>query len=260
MSGTHIGLAPGGRRDRHARPAAAHNQFESTVPARPHPLGNVCQRKLPTWRCWARPAASALARWKLLPPRRTACAAVALSRACQPRCLGRAGPTRQAALDRGHRSGGRRGAGLVAIARQTSNCSPGPRAWRRLPLTPTFEIVVAAIVGSAGLRGTWAAVEAGKTVALANKETLVMAGPLVTELAAQQRGPHPAGRQRAQRRVSGACRPGGARKCERIILTASGGPFRNYTLEQLAEVTVDDALRPSRPGTWARRSRSTRPR
>ena len=47
--------------------------------------------------------------------------------------------------------------------------------------------MVSAIVGAAGLRGTWAAIEAGKTVALANKETLVVAGPLVTDLA-QQRG------------------------------------------------------------------------
>ncbi len=45
------------------------------------------------------------------------------------------------------------------------------------------DVVVAAIVGSAGLTGTWAAIEAGKTVALANKETLVMAGPLVMDLA-----------------------------------------------------------------------------
>ncbi len=65
------------------------------------------------------------------------------------------------------------------------------------------QVVVAAIVGSAGLRGTWAAVEAGKTVALANKETMVMAGPLVIDLARTDRRAHRAGRQRAQRRVSG---------------------------------------------------------
>ena len=62
---------------------------------------------------------------------------------------------------------------------------------------------LSAIVGSAGLQGTWAALEAGKTVALANKESLVVAGPLVTRLAAAERATHSAGRQRAQRRVPG---------------------------------------------------------
>ena len=65
---------------------------------------------------------------------------------------------------------------------------------------------------SAGLRGTWAALEAGKTVALANKESLVVAGPLVMRLGQPQRTPNPAGRQRAQR-VFQACRPAGARRC-----------------------------------------------
>src|SRR5207302_3635468 len=53
---------------------------------------------------------------------------------------------------------------------------------------PEVDVVVAAIVGAAGLTGTWAALEAGKTVAVANKETLVMAGPLVMELAARRGG------------------------------------------------------------------------
>ncbi|MDX1946612.1 MAG: 1-deoxy-D-xylulose-5-phosphate reductoisomerase, partial [Pirellulaceae bacterium] len=53
---------------------------------------------------------------------------------------------------------------------------------------PETEIVVAAIVGSAGLRSTWAALDAGKRVALANKETLVMGGPLVMRLAHERRG------------------------------------------------------------------------
>ena len=79
----------------------------------------------------------------------------------------------------------------------------GPEGLEAVARQPDIDIVVAAIVGSAGLRGTWAAVEAGKTVALANKETMVVAGPLVTELA-RTTAPHRAGRQRAQRRVSGA--------------------------------------------------------
>src|SRR5208337_1363317 len=56
----------------------------------------------------------------------------------------------------------------------------------RMVTDPDVDVVVTAIVGSAGLTGTWAALEAGKTVAVANKETLVMAGPLVMELAARR--------------------------------------------------------------------------
>ena len=59
----------------------------------------------------------------------------------------------------------------------------GPEGVARLAADDGVDIVVSAIVGSAGLRGTWAALEAGKTVALANKESLVVAGPLVMELA-----------------------------------------------------------------------------
>ena len=69
--------------------------------------------------------------------------------------------------------------------------------------TPTWTSSSRAIVGAAGLAGTWAALEAGKTVAVANKETLVMAGPLVMDLAARRGAPAPAGRQRAQRHLPG---------------------------------------------------------
>src|SRR5205809_443004 len=59
---------------------------------------------------------------------------------------------------------------------------------RAMVSDPDVDVVVSAIVGAAGLAGTWAALEAGKTVAFANKETLVMAGPLVMELARQRGG------------------------------------------------------------------------
>ncbi len=62
----------------------------------------------------------------------------------------------------------------------------GTDSLQALVTHPEIDVVVAAIVGSAGLRGTWLALEAGKTVALANKETLVMAGPLVMQLAAER--------------------------------------------------------------------------
>ncbi|HEY7156665.1 MAG TPA: 1-deoxy-D-xylulose-5-phosphate reductoisomerase [Gemmataceae bacterium] len=104
------------------------------------------------------------------------------------------------------------------------------------------DIVVTAIVGAAGLIGTWAALEAGKTVAVANKETLVLAGALVTELAARRGGrllpvdsEHSAIFQAMQGSPPDAV--------ERIVLTGSGGPFRGRSRADLAEVTIEEALR-----------------
>lgn len=106
---------------------------------------------------------------------------------------------------------------------------------------PEVDIVVAAIVGSAGLTGTWAALEAGKTVALANKETLVMAGPQVMQLA-RERGAKILPVDSEHSAVFQALEAGRRRDVKRIILTASGGPFRQHTAAQLAQVTVDEAL------------------
>src|SRR5262249_34725091 len=107
---------------------------------------------------------------------------------------------------------------------------------------PRVDVVVSAIVGAAGLEGTWAALEAGKTVAVANKETLVMAGPLVMELAAARKSrilpvdsEHSALFQLMQR--------GRADEIERVVLTASGGPFRGCKARELADVTPDEALK-----------------
>jgi 1-deoxy-D-xylulose-5-phosphate reductoisomerase len=109
------------------------------------------------------------------------------------------------------------------------------------------DIVVSAIVGSAGLRGTWAALDAGKTVALANKETLVMAGSLVMELA-KRRGTQILPVDSEHSAVFQALQAGRREQVRRIILTASGGPFRRHTAEQMKSVTVADAL--AHP-TWA---------
>jgi 1-deoxy-D-xylulose-5-phosphate reductoisomerase len=118
----------------------------------------------------------------------------------------------------------------------------GSDAIERAVSRPEVDVVVTAIVGSAGLRGTWAAIEAGKTIALANKETLVVAGPLVMRLAAERGAlilpvdsEHSAIFQALQ-----AGRPG---EVKRVVLTASGGPFRRHTRAQLANVTPQDALR-----------------
>ncbi len=117
----------------------------------------------------------------------------------------------------------------------------GPDALERIVTEPDIDVVVAAIVGSAGLRGTWAALDAGKTVALANKETLVVAGPLAMRLAAQ-RGATILPVDSEHSAVFQALQAGRREDVKRIILTASGGPFRCHTREQLEQVTVDDAL------------------
>lgn len=106
---------------------------------------------------------------------------------------------------------------------------------------PSVDMVVAAIVGSAGLTGTWAALEAGKTVALANKETLVMAGPQVMRLA-RERGAKILPVDSEHSAVFQCLEAGRRNDVKRIVLTASGGPFRQHTAAQLAQVTVDEAL------------------
>ena len=112
---------------------------------------------------------------------------------------------------------------------------------------PEIDVVVAAIVGSAGLRGAWATLEAGKTLALANKETLVMAGPLVMDLARRRGAPIlPVDSEHSA--VFQALQAGRRHEVRRIVLTASGGPFRKYTAEEMQHVTVADALKHP---TWA---------
>jgi 1-deoxy-D-xylulose-5-phosphate reductoisomerase len=118
----------------------------------------------------------------------------------------------------------------------------GPEGVLRMVSEAGVDTVVTAIVGAAGLEGTWAALQAGKAVAVANKETLVMAGALVTELARRTGGrlvpvdsEHSAIFQALQGSPPDAV--------ERIVLTGSGGPFRGRSRAELAGVTVEEALR-----------------
>jgi len=117
----------------------------------------------------------------------------------------------------------------------------GPDALIGVAGRAEVDVVVLAIVGSAGLQGTWAALEAGKTVALANKETLVVGGPLVTRLARERNAPLlPVDSEHSA--VFQALRAGTREEVRRVVLTASGGPFRNRTPEQLSQVSVEEAL------------------
>ncbi len=118
----------------------------------------------------------------------------------------------------------------------------GPDAVTRMVSHADVDVVVSAIVGAAGLQGTWAALEAGKTVAVANKETLVMAGPLVTALAARHGGRLlPVDSEHSA--IFQALQGSPVEAVERIVLTGSGGPFRGRTRADLAKVTPAEALR-----------------
>ncbi|CAN5181870.1 1-deoxy-D-xylulose-5-phosphate reductoisomerase [soil metagenome] len=101
------------------------------------------------------------------------------------------------------------------------------------------DVVLNAITGAVGLRPTLAALEAGNTLALANKESLIMGGPLVTAAAAPGQlvpvdSEHSA--------IAQSLRAGSAAEVRRLVLTASGGPFRGRTRADLAEVTIAQAL------------------
>ncbi len=111
----------------------------------------------------------------------------------------------------------------------------------RMASDPDVDVVLNAIVGAAGLAGAWAALEAGKTVAVANKETLVMAGALVTELAARRGGRLlPVDSEHSA--IFQAMQGSPPDSVERIVLTGSGGPFRGKSRADLAAVTVEQAL------------------
>jgi len=141
-------------------------------------------------------------------------------------------------------------ADAAALARQIAEWSPrfsglvserGPEVLIEAALHPDVDIVLNAVVGAAGLDATLAALRAGKRVALANKETLVMAGDLVRAACAEGGGElipvdseHSAVLQCVTGRESGF---------SRLILTASGGPFRTWDAERMARATVAEALR-----------------
>lgn len=105
----------------------------------------------------------------------------------------------------------------------------------------SIDMVLAAIVGVAGLRPTLHAIEHGKPIALANKETMVVAGAIVTEAARRHRVPIlPVDSEHS---AIFQCIVGEVSPVEKILLTASGGPFRGKKRDELATVTLEQALK-----------------
>ncbi len=133
----------------------------------------------------------------------------------------------------------------LAGARTRTRLLAGPDALEEIAGLPEVDHVMAAIVGSAGLRSTLAAARAGKRLLLANKESLVMAGPLL--LSAVRASGSELLPIDSEHNAIFQCLPHGARPGEpppgvrRILLTASGGPFLDWTAEAMASATPEKA-------------------
>jgi 1-deoxy-D-xylulose-5-phosphate reductoisomerase len=171
----------------------------------------------PRLRAWGLAAHS---KWELL---------VEQARAARPRYIALTDPDAAACVD-----GRLRGTGIEVLA--------GPEGLITMVADPATDRVLSAIVGAVGLRGTWAALEAGKIVALANKETLVVAGPLILDLARRRGGTIlPVDSEHSA--IYQALQAGKPKEVRRVILTSSGGPFRGRSARELADVTPEEALR-----------------
>lgn len=140
-----------------------------------------------------------------------------------------------------------RGAGMELAALHDSCLRTGPGAAERLVREVEADLIIGAMVGSAGLPATLAAIEMGRDVALANKETLVAAGELVVP-AAQRAGvrllpidsEHSAMWQSLPASMCPPCRLGP--EVARIVVTASGGPFRTWSKDSIFHATAEQAL------------------
>ncbi|MBN2064584.1 MAG: 1-deoxy-D-xylulose-5-phosphate reductoisomerase, partial [Sedimentisphaerales bacterium] len=117
----------------------------------------------------------------------------------------------------------------------------GAEGMVELATDPDCDIVIASIVGAAGLPAVLAAVEAGKTVAIANKEALVVAGCILMPLA-KKTGATILPIDSEHSAILQSMHSGNHSEVEKIIVTASGGPFRKSSLEQIKNATLEDAL------------------
>ncbi len=118
----------------------------------------------------------------------------------------------------------------------------GPDGFKHLATMDRVDTIISAITGAAGLIPTFEGIRAGKEIALANKETMVMAGPLVLR-EAERRGVSILPIDSEHSAIFQSLQGHPKEDLKRIILTASGGPFRSMTLEQMALVNAEQALK-----------------
>jgi len=118
----------------------------------------------------------------------------------------------------------------------------GTQGFIQLTALKEVDTVISAMTGAAGLTPTYAAIKAGKDIALANKETMVMAGPLVMD-EAQKQGVSIMPIDSEHSAILQSLQGHPIDDVKRIILTASGGPFRDLSLDEMAHVTVAQALK-----------------
>jgi 1-deoxy-D-xylulose-5-phosphate reductoisomerase len=121
------------------------------------------------------------------------------------------------------------------------SCADNPSALAELAALPDADVVLNAVVGFAGLPATLAALEHGKRLALANKESLIAGGPVVAKVR-QSGGGEIVPVDSEHSALYQALRAGRRDEVARVLLTASGGPFRGRSRDELARVTVADAL------------------
>ena len=128
------------------------------------------------------------------------------------------------------------------IADTDTRVSAGMEGMLELAILPQMEVLVTAIVGMIGIRPTIAAIKAGKTIALANKETLVTAGHIIMPLA-KEKGVSILPVDSEHSAIFQSMHGENRERVSKILLTASGGPFRGKKTEELQNSTVEDALK-----------------
>lgn len=128
------------------------------------------------------------------------------------------------------------------IADTDTRVSAGMEGMLELAILPQMEVLVTAIVGMIGIRPTIAAIKAGKTIALANKETLVTAGHIIMPLA-KEKGVSILPVDSEHSAIFQSMHGENRERVSKILLTASGGPLRGKKTEELQDITVEDALK-----------------
>ncbi|WP_286081090.1 1-deoxy-D-xylulose-5-phosphate reductoisomerase [Parablautia intestinalis] len=129
----------------------------------------------------------------------------------------------------------------VRVADTNTKISCGMEGLLEIAVMEEMDVLVTAVVGMIGIKPTIAAIEGGKIIALANKETLVTAGHLIMPLAAKKKVPiFPVDSEHSA--IFQSMHGENRERISKILLTASGGPFRGRSREELKKVTIEDAL------------------